>query len=281
MARRDGLDLENEYARAPLPDVRLERRLMRVATTLNRSPSASFPQAFPQPSELEAVYRLLNNSRVDLASILAPHFEATATKCREASSVIVAHDTTFFSFPGSQPIEGLGIVDARGRGFSGHFALAIDGSGEQLPLGVIGLETIIRTQYKDSERTANKRRRTADNEMLRWPRLARIVADRIRPVRAIHVADREGDYYDLLADLVAQHQGFVIRLAHDRRLATDDDHRLTVSDILWSVTPRQIRVLRAALGGSLPRTPTLKDCALGVANLGGYINRSRPPGSEE
>lgn len=250
--------IEDEFVNSQLPDERLRRRLMHVAGVLGRSPGASFPQAFPESSELEALYRLLNNGRVNLEAMIKPHVDATVERCREAKVVVVAHDTTFFSFPGTNPIDGLGRADAMGRGFSGHFALAIEfdrSSGARTPLGVLGVETVMREKVKGSSRTRASSRPPADNEQLRWARMIRAIERRLHSARPINVGDRETDCYELFAEMMANSRRFVFRMTHDRRIAGEAPHPLAVSDLLWSTcatTEREVRISAITDRGRAP-----------------------------
>src|ERR1700733_4399103 len=135
---RDGF-LETEVAGAEFGDRRLSRRLEQVVGASLAGPSSSFPAMSEGDSALEGTYRFLNNERVTPEAILAPHFRATAARVRSANSVVIAHDTTEFSF-GANARGDLGRV-GRGSsyGFDAHFSLAVVAGEERVPLGVLGI----------------------------------------------------------------------------------------------------------------------------------------------
>ena len=167
------------------------------------APEASFPIAAANDSELEATYRFLNNPTVRGAAILEPHIRATRERCAGAA-VVVAHDTTEFNF-GKERRKDLGRV-GRGQsfGFYGHFALAIQASDAREPLGILGLRL-----HRRSGGRGRKGHRTlqADptNEGRRWLALVEQV-EAVLPStqRRVHVMDREGDAYALMAELAAR-----------------------------------------------------------------------------
>ncbi len=81
-----------EFARADLRDKRLDRRLLKTAQQLAKSPSSPINEACGTWASTQAAYRLFNNPKAGPAGILQPHWEATAARiagCGEA--VLVMH----------------------------------------------------------------------------------------------------------------------------------------------------------------------------------------------
>jgi hypothetical protein len=209
---------------AELGDQRLSRRLGSLAERLAERPGESFPRALDD-AELEGAYRFFGNAKVTPEAILAPHIRQTARRSSELKQVLVVHDTTQFEFGGQTRRPGLGRLICPGQGFFGHFALATSADGKRKPLGILALETVFRLDKAKPK----LQRRSSDNrgESARWLRSVETaeaaLGDR---THAIHVADREGDSYALLALLVDHRRWFVIRSFQDRILAGEDDARL-------------------------------------------------------
>lgn len=207
--------LSREMTQAKLGDVRLSKRLGQLVDDLAEAPAESFPKALPDSAALEGAYRFFSNPSVTPDAILAPHVQETAARCG-AGRVLVVHDTTEFEFRGEAAREGLGRLLRPGQGFFGHFSLAVSADGTREPLGVLSLETVIRTAPRVAR---NKRATQKQGEARRW----RMGVDRAEELlaghaRAIHVMDREGDAYSLMVELVSGGRDFVIRSAHDRVL---------------------------------------------------------------
>lgn len=227
--RRQIGTIEAEFEGAELGDERLDRRLVHIAKLVGARPNASFPAAAGNDANLEATYRFLNNERVTPEEILAPHIRQTVRRAGQVSSVVVAHDTTEFNF-GKFEREDLGHVgQGKSFGFYGHFSLVVH-PATRAPLGVIGIRT--------HQRSGNKGRRghralqtAADNESQRWLEGALDADELLRPhVPPIHVMDREGDSYALMAELARRGLRFVIRMAGAKR-KTQGDYE-TVGDAL-------------------------------------------------
>lgn len=215
--RNEASVLEAEFAGAELGDERRRRRLIQVVAAAGRQPECSLPRQAGSNSALEGTYRFLNNSEVAPEVILEPHVRCTVQRAAQAAEIIVAHDTTSFSFAGEAQREGLGRLRKNGQGFFAHYAVAW--SMQREPLGTLGLQVWRRQGRAKGKRSVRQLQADEDRESLRWHDGVHAVAAQLgQRATAIHVMDREADAYELMADLVEHEQRFVIRVAHDRRL---------------------------------------------------------------
>ncbi len=220
------IELEAAY----FDDVRLTERLKKIAKAIAEKPSASLPAIFEDKSgDLEGAYRFLRNKKVTMARVLAPHLDATCERLREEGTILVLHDTTEFAFEGEKPRSGLGPVPG-GEGFFAHVALAITADERRRPLGVLGVEPLIREpKPKPAKKGAKAAKKTSwlekyndpNKESLRWSRVMEQVEARVDGgAEIIHVMDREADDYALLCLLSKRR--FVIRLKHNRVITPDE-----------------------------------------------------------
>jgi IS4 transposase len=153
-----------------------------------------------------------------LERVLEPHRIETVKRAREVKRVLVAHDTTEFRF--SSDRKGLGAVGGmRGgaQGFSAHCALAISGDEKREVLGVLAVKPMIRARIK-AKRDSKERKKDENRESLRWSQNVEATSRRLGDVDAIHLMDREGDIYELLAGMVKAGRRFVVRSAQNRLL---------------------------------------------------------------
>lgn len=235
-----------EMGCARLGDARRSRRLARLVAAAVRRPDASFPMMAADESELEGIYRFLNNPSVDPAGILEPHLLATTQRVKESEGdVLVVHDTTYFKFQGDR--SGMGRVHVKDQGFWAHVALAITSHREAL--GVIGLRYGTRlgpSRWKGGRQLHSE----GPSENRRWLELPEETAERVGRSRVVHVMDREADWFELMKELQDREERFVIRLTHDRLL--EEGGR--VSD-LWEETTqvtveRNVELSARAEGGN-------------------------------
>jgi hypothetical protein len=207
--------LRSEFAGVVLGDARREARLRVLADALAARPSASFPTATKTDAALEAAYRFLGNDSVSMDAILAGHYVQTVERAAQEELVLALHDTTEFKFSGESD-RGLGPLRGHGQGFFSHFSLLVTSSELRRPLGVLNVENIVRPK-KGQERSEVPGQTL---EATRWKRAVAAVDERIAGrTKVIHVMDREGDSYDLWAELSATGHRFVIRNSKERLLA--------------------------------------------------------------
>lgn len=207
-------DLGRELGAAELGDARRSRRLAQIVERIAERPDASFPASSRSDAELEAVYRFLGNERVTPSAILEPHIRASIARATAHDDVLVVHDTTYFSFDGER--EGLGRIHQKDRGFWAHFALAVGIDREAF--GVVGLRHGTRigpSKWRGSKRLATDE---GPSEADRWPELVGDTAARFGRGRAVHVMDREADWFELFAYMRERGERFIVRLTHDRLL---------------------------------------------------------------
>jgi hypothetical protein len=226
----------DEFAGAELGDARRTRRLQKIAERALSAPDVGFPRMVHDDSELEGLYRFFATEEVTPESVLAPHFAATVERMRQVQGpVLVAHDTTDLRFGGLHAREGLGLTNGKQQGFFLHLALAILPGEERLALGTCGMLQLCRTEPKHSA-TKSSREMAQDpqRESLRWSQLVDQVEDRCSGTDCIHLMDREGDKFDLLALLLRGKSRFVVRGHYDRVLATG----VHLHDLVANLKPR-------------------------------------------
>ncbi len=206
---------EQELGGAPLGDARLSRRLVKLATRLAESPSASIPQACRGWAEMRAAYRFLGQDKLDWQDMLQPHWEASAQRMREHPVVLCLQDTTELDFEG-KATRGLGPLSYEAqRGMYLHPTYAV--TPGRVPLGVIDAWMWAR-EFKDE--TGH---RGGLCESLRWIEGYERVAEQARQMpgtRLVYVADREGDIVELMrrARDLGHPADWLIRSQHDRSL---------------------------------------------------------------
>ena len=241
MATKKSRSVAAEQARAQVGDKRRSARAGLVAGAVMERPAAPLPQAMGGEAALEGAYRLLNNRRVTPDALLAPHVAGTAERVIAAGGAFCISDTTELRF-GGEARTGLGPLQGGGRGFLAHISLAVARDGSRLPFGVLGLETIIRPEQPKKRRGTRKSRTAADSESLKWSRGAIAAEEAVGGAAPlIHLMDREADIYTLFAMFIERGSRFVVRLAQDRLVTSDDAVAIRLFDAL---EPRNEAVVR-------------------------------------
>ncbi len=250
------ISISEEFEGSEFGDKRLVKRVLFMASKLSNEPDKSFPEVFDDAG-LEGTYRFFNNDKIKPEAILAPHVAQTAKRTASYDEVLIVHDTSTFNF-GTNKRKGLGPVrEGKSWGFFGHVSLALAPDESREPLGVLAAQTIVRDEKKRKKKKTTRKRKTGtrrkkrsgkkeapapDNEGARWLNGV-LEAKKHLPDKAsaIHVMDREGDSYALLASLHQEQERFVIRVTHDRRVHKVHDDRgelLGEGDKIWDVLER-------------------------------------------
>jgi hypothetical protein len=249
-------DIGSEFAGARLGDARRTGRLQRLARAVAQRPAHGFPKMVKSDVELEAVYRFLSNEAVKSGDVLKPHVTETMKRARQAPACLIVHDTTEFKFKG-EPREGLGFTNSKQNGFYAHFSLAVLPGEARLPLGVCGLEHFVRKTRKGKTRKPHSYYTSQDpkRESLRWFRGLDAVEDERDGFECIHVMDREGDIFDLMAAAIEREARFIIRGDKERALA---DGAGQLQDVLQRLEPRVYRKVEVAARFATKRHHTIR-----------------------
>lgn len=246
MAAKRAKSIAKELSNAKLGDRRLPARLSKMAELMMARPGASLPHAMRDEAGLEAAYRFLNNDEVRASAILAPHIAATADRVVAAGSAYCISDTTELRF-GGKGREGLGPLQGGGRGFHAHLGLAVAADGSRLPLGLLGLDVLVRSDKPKGRRGTKKSRNAADSESLKWARVAAAAEEAVGGrASLIHLMDREADIYALLAFFAARGSRYVVRVSQDRNVV-DEEGTLKLFEALETsveVATRQVPLSR-------------------------------------
>lgn len=201
-----------ELEAVDLGDPRRDRRALAIASRLATQPEASLPLAMGGDAALEGLYRHLNSPEISLEELLRPHVERTVARVTEAGVAYAISDTTGCTFGGNVRREGLGPVDSGAdQGFRAHATLAVATDGSRCPLGLLAMGTRVRVGEKAP----------GHNEADRWIQGMKVAEAHFRPRQLIHVADRESDIFELMAEVRERGWRFIFRSTYDRVLVPD------------------------------------------------------------
>lgn len=246
LPRRSVERLVAAFGQTELGDPRRTRRVVQLVERLAQAPHRSLPAALGTDAQVQGAYRLMNNPAVTFEKLLVPQALATARRAQEARRVLVISDTTDCSFPNLDP-EDVGFLNTGKAGFRLHVSMVVDADAKR-PLGVIHAETLFRarrSRMTKKKMSGPETAQQADRESARWWRGMEASGRALSAhPHVVHVADREGDSYELLARLVEAKQKFVIRVRVDRR-----GRAVEADDTSWST----VRKVAANCDGVLER----------------------------
>ena len=214
----------SEEMQVDVGDPRRTERIQKVVEALSRAPDKSYPQAFENKTELEGIYRLIDNAHLSVPKVLATHLEKTAERSRQLGQVLVIHDTkeVSFSLRDGRFRQHLCQISSSRQGFWMHTSLVASADGLRAPLGVVGMRPYVHEdKLQDDEARAFWAREYGQLacESDRWLEAVEAADSALWEVESVvHVMDREGDIYELLERMRHKQDQFVIRAAQNRKI---------------------------------------------------------------
>lgn len=204
------------FSDADLGDLRLSRRLIKVAASLAARPCGTLPPAMSTYSEMKAAYRLLNHPGVSRAAVQEPHCRRVQQAVTEPGEYLLIEDTTSLDFSTHGDTGGLGrIGDDGGRGLFVHTTLAVRLAASPELVGIYAQHVWARADDVRCKGRPKGERLSRERESQRW---ARCLLPAVPGATIYYVADREGDIYECLRSLELGGHRFVIRACQSRAL---------------------------------------------------------------
>jgi hypothetical protein len=206
--------IKDEFKNLSLGDKRLNDRFIKTMTLFSERPEDCINRAITDAAAKKAAYRFFSNTDCSTDKILKCHTDQTKLRMQDYKVVLSIHDSSYFGYSSKNSIEGLGNIGGRstdldgnettGKGFIGHFALAVSEDG--LPLGLQGAKFWSRAYDTPW-----------DKESERWSELSDQAEDLYgKDTKMIYIADREADHFELLYQNQVDQIDFVIRSKTDR-----------------------------------------------------------------
>ena len=179
-------------------------------------PDQSIWLATGSRANAKAVYRMLGNDKVSKELVLSAHRDASGER-GQGQVLLAIQDTMAANYSTHTKTAGLGYNCEQSLGVNVHSCVMITPDG--IPLGLLSQSVITREKKAASGKTREERRARPieEKESYRWLQTMQTAAQNAPPqAKLIHIADREGDIYELFA--MAEHIGesFIIRAVYDR-----------------------------------------------------------------
>ncbi len=223
--------LREEFFGVDLGDRRLDRRLIKTAESLGKSPASPINEACGDWASTQAAYRLFDNDKASPDAIREPHIVATTQRMVACGGpVLVAQDTVFVSYGEHPKTRGLGPIgksnEAHDRGLIMHNALAFTASG--VPLGLVSQNIWARRDVPDEQFVEKILRlqctAVEEKESSKWLlALRETVARTPKGVQVVTIADRESDFFEFLTAAKELGARYVIRACRDRKLVPEEN----------------------------------------------------------
>ena len=210
--------VEEELAYLDMGDVRRNRRLVTLITSLSEHPAKSVPEATGSWAAAKAAYRLWDSKQVEPEAIRQAHGRKAAERAATYPVVLAVQDTTSLDFTHHPKTQGLGYLEhPKHSGLLVHSVLAVNTEG--VPLGLIHQQVWTRDAQQLGSRHQRRQKEISQKESQRWLTAVEETQKAVPPeTMVITVADREADIYELLAAPRPPSSHLLIRGTHNRRV---------------------------------------------------------------
>lgn len=234
-----------------------------------KQPGAPIPQTGDgSEAQSKAAYRLFDNDRLDLQTLLRGHVEATAQRVSAQRVVLAVQDTTTLNYTAHPATTGLGPINTKkdkGVGLVVHDTMAFDLEGT--PLGLLDLQCWARDPAQAGKKELRKELPIEEKESFKWLRSYRAVAQ-IQALCAqtmlVSVGDRESDLHELFHEAASTNGGpkLLVRAERSRRRMvdadTDGEHELLFAKLAAQPVAGHRHIKIPGSGTREARTATLE-----------------------
>jgi hypothetical protein len=218
----------NIAAEADFPDERLNTRYGIILEALANKPLDSFPQATGNAGQAKALYRFLENPRLQVDHFLQPLVDITLDACRGTATLLAIQDSSSANFASLVHTKGLGkLNDSDALGLHFHTTIAVQPHG--LVRGLLHQSFWSRSLEEPMQQN-HKQRPIEDKESYKWLEGIEAAENALLGVpleerpRLLHVFDREGDVHEVMQRISDSPHGAIIRTAQNRSVAGPINH---------------------------------------------------------
>jgi hypothetical protein len=184
------------------------------------------PQTCQSWAATQGAYRFFDHPVTSVENLLPAFVQPAARRACLRPEVIVAHDSSSFSYTQLKKATGLGFLNdsKTARGIHLHSSLLLGPDGQLLGLG--HLHFWIRQQFRDGTREELRNLPIEQKESFKWLIGVRAITAAFQGItprlpRFIHVMDREGDIHEVFAEIRRLEHDAVIRCTANRRVSPD------------------------------------------------------------
>ena len=206
-----------QWGGVELGDKRLTRRAMAVGARMAGRTDASLPRQMGDWGEMKGAYGLLNNKKVSMEKLTAPHRAATMKQARGEGVILLIKDSTELDYSSHKQKKGLGTIgNGHGRGLILHSTLAVNPSTGAV-LGLAHAQVILR-QATPKPRPQGYR----SDEGKVWEVSVKEVESPPEGAVWVHVSDRGSDIFEYMCVCRDENKDFVVRAKCNRAVTAED-----------------------------------------------------------
>ena len=213
-----------ELKNAQLGDDRRTKRLIKIVSLLAKKPNSTVPEASGNWANTKATYDFWDSPYIKPEQVRQPHIDCTIKRIKKYDCILNIEDTTELNYTNHPATKGMGYLDSKyAQGLKVHSTIAVTTDG--LPLGLINQQVWARDISELGKAKQRHQKPTVSKESNKWLNGLRMTHELIpSKKKVVTIADREADFYDLLAFPRPQNSELLIRATQNRCLIDSEFH---------------------------------------------------------
>lgn len=221
--------LDDEFNGVVFGDKRLVKRFKQIMQEFMKKAQSNIASTFDSWSSIKGCYRFFSNDKVESQIILDAHIDSTISRIsEETNQVFVIHDTTYIDYKNRKKTLDLDCITRNlqskniAKGLILHNSFAVNDLG--VPLGIVGQNYTERKEIIEAPRKTKKHlihnKPVEEKESYRWVEAIKgfLKLDNVTQREIVHIADREGDFYELYRECCEHEAKFLIRASQNRAI---------------------------------------------------------------
>ena len=201
-------------------DKRISARIVKTLEDISGEPNGSILRTCGDIHQAKGVYRLIGNEKCKGEEITKVSREETGKKIRENGEkvIIAAQDTMAVDYSRLEETSGLGHIGPGGksRGLMVHSAIGVGENGQTY--GLLSQQIWSREGAERGKAKKRKSKSIEEKESKKWLEAIENIetAGEADEIKYIHICDREGDIYELLAKAAEIGATYICRRIQNR-----------------------------------------------------------------
>ena len=205
-----------ELSELDLGDIRRNQRFVKIIDNIISKPGHSIPQLSDDWYETKATYEFFKSDKFSYDD-LVKGMRQYGIKNIEASTVLVVHDSSSFSYNNLEATQGLGYIENKqGRGILSHNSIAVTTSGT--PLALLNQMLWTRPIEQLGKAGERKKKLPEQKESHKWHQGIKTCNELLdKKIKKIHIGDREADVYEIFFMPPDDNAELLIRACQNRK----------------------------------------------------------------
>jgi Transposase DNA-binding/Transposase DDE domain len=239
--------LKNQWETSNFGDVRLNKRIVKLAEKILTNPHLGLPLQTQNWAELKGAYRFLSNNKVNHQEIQSQHYANVFEEAEKRKQpILYIQDTTELDFSSHESKKNeLGpLGDYKRVGIMLHSCLAIVPGKMTSIIGLAHQIPWIRSDNAGRRKIETKaQRKKRDRESMFWEKTLQSIGNPPNDSTWISVGDRGNDIFNFLYYCSTTNWNYLIRVTQNRCIITSSNEKHCLKDYMRNLSSQGTKTI--------------------------------------